>query len=316
MDRAALVISIDVEMSWGLIHRPERSYDYPTERRDMRRLLDLFDQYEAPATWAFVGHLMLDGCHTHDGVAHPDLVRPAYEWFDGDWLSIDPCTEADRSSTFYAPDLVAEIRGRDVGHEIGSHSFTHLIAGDPGCSEAAFRSDLQHCRAAAERDGIPMRSFVFPRNQYGHEEALRSEGFTSFRGPRPDPFAGRTSIERRVRQVADTIRPSRSTAVRPLRQHGVWNLPATYLHDVGRPNRYPLRIAQARRRIRQAAEQQSLFHLWFHPHNVQHETERWFAGLETMLRDVAKLRAAGRFSTLTMSGVVEQLDGSASAAVR
>ena len=307
LDRAAFVVSIDVEMAWGQIHRPERDYEFPDERRQMSRLLDVFDQHRIPATWAFVGHLLLDGCEHIDGTAHPELMRPDYEWFEGDWLAADPGKSAAEAPTWYAPDLLGEVVARPVGHEIGSHSFTHLIAGDPGCSEEAFRADLRRCRDESERHGVELRSFVFPRNQYGHEHVLAQEGFTTYRGRRPDSYAASSDIARRARGVAEMVAPTRRSAVVPVSEHGIWNLPATYLHDVGDPRRYPVKIAQAKRRLRQAVKHRGLFHLWFHPHNVQHEPERWFDGLEQLLARTATLRDEGALETLTMAQVAERL---------
>lgn len=315
LERGVLIVSIDVEMSWGLIHRPHDDYEFVDERAQMRRLLDVFDQYSIPATWAFVGHLLLERCQQVDGVAHPELVRPTYDWFDGDWLGADPCDDWTTSPTWYAPDLVAEVRGRRTPHEIGSHAFSHLIAGDPGCSEAAFRSDLRLSRRAAHDLGVPVTAFVYPRNQYGFVHALSEEGFTTYRGPRTDAFAGMNDHVRRLRRVTDLAFPSSISAVRPVATSGAWNLPATYLHDVGAPRRYRLRVMQARRRLLQASRHRSLFHVWFHPHNVAHETERWFEGFEVLLRHAARLRDQGRLDTLTMSAVGERLGSTASATV-
>lgn len=314
LDRAAFVVSIDVEMSWGQIHRPERDYDFPAERDEMRRLLDLFDEHRVPATWAFVGHLLLDGCTRDGGLPHPELVRPDYAWFDGDWLAADPCTRAAEAPTWYAPDLFDDVAARPVGHEIGSHSFTHLIAGDPGCSEDAFRTDLRRCRQESDRHGVDLHSFVYPRNQYGHEHVLSEEGFTSYRGPRSDPHAASTGAARRVRGLAEMVAPTGRSAVLPRAEHGIWNLPATYLHDVGDPRRYPVKIAQVKRRLRQAVTHRGLFHLWFHPHNLQHEPERWFDGLARLLARASTLRAEGKLETLTMAQVAERLGPPAPAA--
>jgi peptidoglycan/xylan/chitin deacetylase (PgdA/CDA1 family) len=294
-------------MSWGQIHDPERDYDFPDEREQIARLLDVFDEHEVPATWAFVGHLFLEGCHRDAGRAHPELVRPDYEWFDGDWLAADPCTSAERAPTWYAPDLVEAVTARGVGHEIGSHSFTHLIAGDPGCSEDAFRSDLRRCREESDRHGLPLRSFVFPRNQYGHEHVLGEEGFTSFRGRRVDADAGASATARRLRRLTETIVPTRWSAVTPVAAHGIWNLPATYLHYVGDVRRYPLKLIQAKRRLRQAVAHHGLFHLWIHPHNLQRETERWFDGLRQLLVRASDLRAGGELDTVTMGQLAERL---------
>ena len=84
-----LVISIDLEMNWGTVHRGGAvAYDIDQERTWMGMLLDLFDRHEIPATWATVGHLLVDGCDRHDGSAHPDIERPDYAWFDGDWFGL------------------------------------------------------------------------------------------------------------------------------------------------------------------------------------------------------------------------------------
>ncbi len=160
---------------------------------------------------------------------------------------------------------------------------------------------------------MPLRSFVFPRNRYGHEHALGEAGFTCFRGPRADPHAGSSSAVRRTRGVVETIVPTAKSVVLPVAEHGIWNLPATYLHDVGDVRRYPLKLAQAKRRLRQAVTHRGLFHLWFHPHNVQHEPERWFDGLEQLLERAATLRALGKLETLTMAQVAERLGPSAPA---
>lgn len=313
LDRAALVVSIDVEMSWGLIHDRNREYDFPDERDQMRRLLDVFDEHRVPATWAFVGHLLLNGCECADGLAHPELVRPEYEWFDGDWLAADPCSTAAEAPTWYAPDLMESIVARDVGHEIGSHSFTHLIAGDPGCSEAAFRSDLRLCREHSERRGATLRSFIYPRNQYGHEHVLGEEGISSYRGPRFDAHAASSPTMRRARGMVEMAVPTRKSVVFPVADQGVWNLPATYLHDVGDSRRYPLKVAQATRRLRQAVTHRGLFHIWFHPHNLQHETDRWFDGLNRLLNRAATLRDEDVLDTLTMAQVAERLGPAGSA---
>lgn len=300
-------MSIDVEMSWGQIHRADRDYDFPDERAQMARLLDLFDDHDVAATWAFVGHLMLDGCDRDAGIAHPELVRPEYSWFEGDWLAADPCTSAEVAPTWYAPDLLDAVLARDVDHEIGSHSFTHLIAGDPGCSEDAFRSDLRRCRREFDRRGLVLRSFVFPRNEYGHVHLLGEEGFSSFRGRRTDSDAGASATGRRIRRVAEMLALTGRSAATPVAEHGLWNLPATYLHHVDAVRRYPLKLVQAKRRLRQAVTHRSLFHLWIHPHNVQRETERWFDGLEQLLTRASALRREGELDTVTMGQLAERL---------
>jgi peptidoglycan/xylan/chitin deacetylase (PgdA/CDA1 family) len=128
-------------------------------------LLALLDRYEIPATWAIVGHLMLEGCSRHDGAVHADVMpRPDYSWFPKDWYVHDPCTSAIQSPGWYAPDILEWIRATRVRHEIASHSFAHIYYGDPECSASAAgpisqpRWRLPAARCHAEEFRVPTQS--------------------------------------------------------------------------------------------------------------------------------------------------------------
>jgi hypothetical protein len=75
-----------------------------------------------------------------------------------------------------------KIRLCAVPQEIGSHSFSHAIFGDPGCSRETARSELAACVRLAREMGIEMCSFAFPRNQVGHLDVVRDFGFTCYLG--------------------------------------------------------------------------------------------------------------------------------------
>ena len=128
LDRAAFLVSIDTEMAWGLNHRPDTEYRYDSERAHLAQLLELFDRHEIPATWAIVGHLMLDSCKSVDGIKHPEIVRPTYDWFPGDWFADDPCCRSADAPDWYAPDLIELIGSATTRQEIASHGFSHMIA--------------------------------------------------------------------------------------------------------------------------------------------------------------------------------------------
>ena len=83
---ALFVISIDLEMSWGAIHhgQPHESHPYSRERQIVRDVLNLMEQYRLVGTWAIVGHLFLSACAPEQGIKHPGIVRPDYEWHSGD----------------------------------------------------------------------------------------------------------------------------------------------------------------------------------------------------------------------------------------
>lgn len=305
LPRAAFVVSIDTEMSWGLNHRPELTYRYEHERRDLKHLLELFDRYDIPATWAIVGHLFLDSCETVDGTKHPEIVRPEYDWFDGDWFDADPCGTRYADPTWYATDLIDNIRSSPTAHEIGSHGFSHMIVGDPGCSRAAFDSEIRAAIAAADAKGIQLRSLIYPRNQIGHQDVLDEHGIVAYRGRRPPAGGTRRPWDRLV----DMTLGSSRTTVRPLAEGDRWNLPATILFDVNQRGRLRrLWLRQVERRLNQAVANRSLFHLWFHPHDLRDDPATFLTSLAQICATASRLRDDGRLDTLTMGAVADQLD--------
>ena len=62
--RGTMVLSLDLELSWGrfdAVPVEVLGAESLAERQQIKRFLALLDRYEMPATWAMVGHLMLDG---------------------------------------------------------------------------------------------------------------------------------------------------------------------------------------------------------------------------------------------------------------
>lgn len=192
--RAALVISADLELGWA--YRYARStMDIQMQirqvaeqtRRNIPTLLELFDRYETPITWATVGHLFLDSCQCFTGKAHPDLPRPPYfenEWWiyqHGDWYDFDPCTNLANAPEWYAPDLIQNILASRVKHEIGCHTFSHLDCSEGKCSSELLGAEINICKQLAAKWGIELKSFVFPANIKGNISILKEYGFESYR---------------------------------------------------------------------------------------------------------------------------------------
>jgi peptidoglycan/xylan/chitin deacetylase (PgdA/CDA1 family) len=228
--RGTMVVSLDLELCWGRFDKvpvPVLEADAAEERIQIKRLLALLDRYEIPATWATVGHLMLEGCTRHDGAVHAEVMpRPDYSWFPKDWYVHDPCTSAIQSPGWYAPDILEWIRGTRVRHEIASHSFAHIYYGDPECNAAAARVDLTAAVAAASQCDVSLRSFVFPRNQVGHLDVLREQGIRAYRGADPTPFRKSKGKLYKTLSFLDQLFGLPPKAVRAEEvMPGLWNIP-------------------------------------------------------------------------------------------
>ena len=154
-------------------HRPPRDWRIrkicEVERAEViDRLLELLAEFEVPATWAIVGHLFLASCSPVGARKHPEIVRPKHSWVTGDWFDHDPGGDESTAPLFFGRSLIQKIRNCRVAQEIGSHSFSHVIFGDPGCYHSTAESELRESVRAVRELGIELRSFIFPRNSVGH----------------------------------------------------------------------------------------------------------------------------------------------------
>jgi hypothetical protein len=311
--RAQFVISIDLEMSWGSVHhgQPHDDAPYRTEREIVADVLELMERHRIAATWAIVGHLFLSACASTNGHPHPEVTPPEYPWLDMAWYDLDPTSDVVTSPTWYGPDLVTAVRNCPQPQEIGSHSFGHLIAGDPACSEAAFRSDTAAAKAVAVAEDIELRSYVYPRNSIGHLDELAAAGFTSFRGNTPDRFPGHTGWRRKAAAAVDMVYPLSSATVHAVRHGDLVDVPQTYLFDPASSTAERLGTKVwsrlVRRRLRHAVRTGSLFHLWFHTHNFAPRRERARVAMDDLFREARTHIDAERLENLTMGEVADRL---------
>lgn len=306
------VLTLDEELLWGgFDHTSETTFAerYPDLRGVVSQLLALFERHGIHATWALVSHLFLDSCQRGpDGRSHPELTRPHYDWFAGDWLALDPGTNRQLNPLWYGDDIVRAIRGAKQPHEIACHSFSHLIYGDPGCSRQAAESDLQACVKTAASHGVELRSFVFPRNREGHHDLLQPYGFRAYRGQAPDWYLRFTGVARRAAHLADHALGLTPPRLFPSeREPGLWNIPGSmfFSHRQRVRRLLPLSVSvrKAKRGIDQAIATNSLFHLWFHPFNMCSDRVGMFGALDEILAYVVKSGIAVK----TMGELAEEL---------
>ena len=311
LERGTFVLSLDTELGWGLAHYgkqkiAKREAQCQQARPCISRLLKLLEKYEVHATWAVVGHLFLEECHPLNGVKHPEIIRPTYTWFPGDWFDPDPCTRLEDASSWYGRDIIQQILSCKVSQEIGCHTFSHIRVGDPGCSHDCFASELQACRLAAKEYGVALESFVFPNNMEGHLDVLSEQGFLTYRGNH-SPQLGRLP-----QIVRGLIKYSKMwpTAL-PEERMGLWNLPGCMFYPppkgITMPAAVAFQVFKAKRALHRAAQKRQLFHLWFHPFNLTANPERLLRGLENIFIEFSRYRDKGLLDNFTMGELARAL---------
>src|SRR5262245_44835210 len=234
LDRGVFILSIDFELIWGtrdLFGTREFRRACEIERAVViDRLLDFFVEFGMSATWCALGHLMLDHCELDAGQKHPEIVRPSHSWCKRDWFDDDPCGNEETAPLFLARSLVKKIRDCPIPQEIGCHTFSHVILGDPGCSRETAKSEIAASVRAASEFGIRMRSFAFPRNKVGHLDVLSEYGFVCYRGPEPHWYETKNWPKAfgRLGHLWDVVIAAKPPVVLPGRnESGLWNIPGS-----------------------------------------------------------------------------------------
>ena len=317
----ALVVSLDFELLWGVRDRyPADGGSYRQNilgvRQAVPRMLALFRELDIAVTWATVGALFARSSAELERFRPAEL--PAYQ---NARLSVarEPVGEDEASDPLrFAPTLIGQIQAVPR-QEIGTHTFFHSYALEPGQTRTAFAADIASAVAIAERQGVQLRSIVFPRNQVNRSylDLLPGFGLTSYRGnPRRWMYSGSPSgrsmtLARRAGRLVDTYAGgSRQVGswADVLQAEGLCEVSASrflrpYTPRLRRLDR--LRAHRIRQELRAAAVGHRIYHLWWHPHNFGVYLQQNLDFLRGVLEDFAACRERYGMRSLSMSEVAE-----------
>jgi peptidoglycan/xylan/chitin deacetylase (PgdA/CDA1 family) len=292
--RGSLCISIDLELGWGIRHRPSRRFFElcaEHERSIVRDLLALFRQYDISATWAFVGRLLVPGKAPVPGTLGGGRQHDERIW--------------------YAPDIIDSIHAAAPTQDLGSHSYEHLSFREIDADRA--RSDLEAARAVHSAHGLQFTSFVYPRNEVGHIGVLGEMGIRVFRGIETGWYSrARQTLGTRTGQLAnllDKALPVPPPAVFPsdhalLSQEPLRELPGS-MQMLSRNGARRLitrasTLAKVRKGLAAARQSGGVFHLWFHPSNFYYDTEHQLDTLAAVLAVASKARDRSEIEIVSM----------------
>ena len=282
MSVGSVTISIDLELAWGNWDNLEqRHIDHvdALERPIVKRLVETFDRHSLPVTWAFVAALL-----------------------DRDSARERPGSER----LWYAPDVIDTIRSARTAHDLGSHGGRHRYF--TAMSEAAADEDLDFARGIHAANGLKFESFVFPRNQVARTALLERHGLRVFRGTDRawhQRVRNANELAGRAANLVDKLLPIAPEPVHPERGGALVNLPGSMLlfgrdgiRRLAPPSVMPTKL---KRGMARAAAGGGVFHLWFHPSNFWHDSERQFATLEAFAARCAERAGRGEITLRTMA---------------
>lgn len=298
------ILSLDTEIGWGL--ETQQQIDAYEERlnryRDFfPRLIELLDKYQIAATWALVGHLLLE-----KDEEPLEILAPYYSTLPLAKHTQSPLTNPEFFHWFYAPDIVDLIRNARTKHEIGTHTFTHVCVKDYAVTPNTWHAQMTKSEQVHESRGLQIYSIVFPKNQIDFLDTLHQYGIIAYRGLEENWYHDLPSLLRRFLHFFDCIAAITPPTYDPAQLQintNLVNLPASQflMHYDGLRRWIPnvSRIRQTIRGLDRATKYNQIYHLWFHPHNLG-SSDKMFDTLENILKEVYQRRDDGRIRVMTM----------------
>ncbi|MBL0744018.1 polysaccharide deacetylase family protein [Chryseolinea lacunae] len=324
LKQGTFIISLDFELHWGGFEKwPLENYRqyFMNTRKVIPEMLRLFEQSDVHVTWATVGMLFHTTRHSLEETlptlqpSYAQRELSAYQYIEKHGIGNDE----DDDPFHYAGSLVQRVL-ETPGQELASHTFAHYYCNEAGQTVEQFRADLRAAQLSAEKYGKRLRSLVFPRNQFNEEylKACYEEGIVAVRDNPRDWFwnirsTQHESMWKRLNRGLDAYFPVGKANTYPLGSiESALGLPlcipASRLLRPYRPKEYflnNLKISRIQAEMKRAAQQQQVYHLWWHPHNFGNYPQQSMDGLRRILDTFVQCREQHGMQSLSMGEVAD-----------
>ncbi|MBY0535085.1 MAG: polysaccharide deacetylase family protein [Chitinophagaceae bacterium] len=318
-------ISLDFELHWGVFDKKDRNQRETCYRNTLNlvpRMLEAFAKYDVHVTWATVGSMFVN--NESEWNAIKPKVEPEYEiekYSAYDFARKNGLAEGYRWAHF-APDMVAEIL-KYPGQELGTHTFSHYYCLEKQRNNDAFNADLMAAARASAPYNTPMLSLVFPRNQFNPEylRTCTKNGILTVRSNPSDWFWSPVTnkganLTRKIARTLDAyVKVSSHRTSYPLSSIKITDgeplqLPASRFLRPWR-DKYQfangLRIRRLCAEMKEAAQKNEVYHLWWHPENFGDHPEQNMQSLKVLLEQYQKLKAKYGMQSWTMGEYAQHL---------
>lgn len=279
LKQGVFTVSLDFELYWGV--RDKLSIEQYEDnllgvRKAIPEILRVFESSNIHATWATVGFLFFNDSNELNQNL-PELL-PTYNRKEfSPYNYIDTSTLDPRYH--FAPDLIKFIL-EHKGQEIGTHTFSHYYCLEDGQSLEQFEEDIKAAIKAAEHVDAPIRSLVFPRNQWNAKylSSLDKLGIQCFRGNERNWIykasydEGQSKFQRAFRLADAYLNLSgyNTYDLTSCAEEKPFNFPSSrFLRPYSKKLAFldRLRLRRIKKAMNHAARKNKIFHLWWHPHN-------------------------------------------------
>ena len=305
MDKGVFVISLDTEFIWGRINDPTLVNfidDISKTRNVILKLIDLFEKYEIPVTWAVVG-AMIDNNNRMANIneIYPNLTKELLE---------EKYNSNQKNSLIYANDILQSILNSSIKHEIASHSYFHLEYGK--ASEKQVILDLSYMTDALNNEKLNTYTHIFSRNNIGHKNLLEKFGIQYYRGKDIFFFENYPKYLKKILYQLDMLLGWTPSVSEPIKDGDLINIPGSMIFRIPKYGVQKFISAKtlekkAMKGIKNAILKKQIFHLWFHPFNFAHKENEHFNALENILKYVSNQQKQNQIQILTMHSIGKKL---------
>jgi hypothetical protein len=315
-ERGIFVISLDFELHWG-VSETKTVEDYrqnlDNTREAIRKMLELFQQYEVHVTWATVGFLF---CKTKEELLSyvNNISQPQYVNKNLSNYRLLPEIGNDyiQDPYHYGNDMLSLIQTYPH-QEIGTHTFSHYYCLEQGQSLKNFSDDMDAAISIASISNIKLNSIVFPRNQYSKDylEICQQKNINVYRGNSTSwlykPLAAKDQhILRRAGRLLDSylnLSGDNTHNVEIESNTKQYNVPASrFLRPYNSKIHFleGLRLRRIKKEMDCAAKQKKIYHLWWHPHNFGKNVDENIDFLKKILEHYFFLKNKFSFTSMNM----------------
>lgn len=298
------LFSLDTELAWGYYDQFRDglfSTDGHRERENVRRLLEIFDEFNIIATWAVVGHLFYSRCEKCE-------ICPVIEW-KGNYRSFEEIFDTD-NPLWYGSDVINLLLTKGARHEIAFHGYTHRFFDEEKMTAQEARNEIQEWLRLARRNNIVPHSVVFPRNRAGFLDVFKNAGFSCYRGDELHPKDYEIPFIGKALNRIDLVLQIRTPQVYEIKVDptGLVNLPSSrWLFGMNRKveaafdalNLHLLRIRRIVKAVKKAAKEGKIIHIWAHP--CEFHTEKDFEKLRYLFKYVSVEMNKGSLQSIGMA---------------
>jgi len=284
--KGGMIISADFELGWAW--RYSKTNPHPDKmaalaRKNFPKIIQILDEYDIPITFATVGHLFLESCKKgdHDWMERIPYFDDHWQYTKGDWYDCDPYTNWENAKNWYAPDLVKMIQGAKAGHELATHTFTHIDFSNKNCPSKVAEDEMKACIDVMKPYGVRPESIVFPGGTYGNIKTLKKMNFKIYRK--------NTSVDLAYPYYDDFGLIVTPTSTGFMKQH---NWSASYY------------IKRYKKHINKAIKTGTIAHFWFHP-----SVDEWTLNnvMPEVLQYAAEKREKGDLWIGTMKQIADHI---------